>query len=205
MRNHRGMGTTAPAKAEHARGTAAHRYTHIAIVLHWVIAAGIACNLILVWLVGTLPDSATRFLVDTHKSIGLTVLGLAIMRLLWRLSHPPPPLDPAIGRLQRLGAHAAHWGLYGLIFAMPITGYIHDSAWRGAASHPLVLFGLIPFPRIWPLQHLPPHTRDHIHDLFFTFHATLAYAVYALVTLHVAGALKHQFVDRRPELQRMWP
>ena len=182
-----------------------NHYTRTAIVLHWVVAFGIACNLILVWLVGTLPDGATRALVDTHKSIGLTILGLALMRLLWRIGHKPPPLVSGLHRLERAGAHAAHWCLYALIFAMPLSGYIHDSAWRGASTHPLVLFGLIPFPRIWALQHLPPPQRDHVHDVFFAIHSTLAYALYALVALHVLGALKHQFIDRQPEIQRMWP
>ncbi len=181
------------------------RYTTTAIVLHWIVAALIAANLIIIWTLGTLPGSDTRAMIDTHKSIGLTVLGLAIMRLLWRLSHAPPAFDPALPRVQRRAAHAAHLTLYALIFAMPLSGYIHDSAWRGAASHPLRLFGLVAFPCIAPLMRLPPATRDRVHDLFFAVHANMAYALYALVALHVAGALKHQWLDRRPELQRMWP
>ena len=181
------------------------RYTRTAIVLHWAVAALIACNLVLVWTVASLPGSYTRSIIDTHKSIGLTVLGLAAMRLLWRLSHPPPLLDASLPRVEKRGAHAAHIVLYVLIFAMPISGYIHDSAWRGAASHPLRLFGLFAFPRIGPLMHLPPALRDEVHDAFFAVHANLAYVLYGLVALHVAGALKHQWLDRRPELQRMWP
>ncbi len=183
----------------------AARYTNVAIVLHWLVAVLILGNLILIWTVGSLPGSYTRSVIDTHKSIGLTVLGLAVMRLLWRLSHPLPPWDGALGRVERRAAHAVHVTLYILIFAMPLSGYIHDSAWRGAASHPLRLYGLVPFPRIAPLMHLPPATRDRVHDVFFAIHANLAYAIYVLVALHVAGALKHQWVDRRPEIQRMWP
>ncbi len=181
------------------------RYTNTAIALHWMVAALIAANLVLVWTVDRLPDAYTRSMIDTHKSFGLTVLGLAVMRLLWRWSHPPPAWDPALPRSERRAAHAAHAALYALIFAMPLSGYIHDSAWRGAAGHPLRLYGLIPFPRIGPLMHLPPASRDRVHDLFFAIHANLAYALYALVALHVAGALKHQWFDRHRELQRMWP
>ncbi len=183
---------------------AAARYTNVAVVLHWLVAALIACNLVLVWAVGSLPGVYTRAIIDTHKSFGLTILGLAIMRLLWRWSHPPPALDPSTRRVERRAAHAVHVTLYVLIFAMPLSGYIHDSAWRGAASHPLRLFGFIPFPRIAPLMDLPPHERDRVHDLFFAVHANAAYVLYALVALHVAGALKHQWIDRKPELQRMW-
>ena len=189
-----------------ARSAGSGRYTGVAIALHWLVAAGIAVNLVLVWTVGSLPGLPTRSAIDLHKSIGLTVLGLALMRLLWRWSHPPPVHDPALPALERRTAHGVHWLLYGLIFALPVSGYIHDSAWRGAETHPILLYGLVPFPRIGPIEHLPVASRDWVHTVFFAVHGYAAWVLYGLVALHVAGALKHQLLDRQPELQRMgWP
>ncbi len=179
------------------------RYTGPAIVLHWLIAAMILVNLVLGQFADSLPDSWVRPVVDTHKSIGLTVLGLAILRLLWRLTHPPPAFPPAYRRWERLAAHAAHYALYALIFLVPFTGWLHDSAWKGAAQHPLRIFWVIPWFRIGALQSLPAAEKDHAHALLFQLHQALAYVLVAIFVVHVAGALKHQFLDREPELQRM--
>ena len=92
-----------------------------------------------------------------------------------------------------------------LIFALPITGWIHDSAWKGAAANPLTLFGAIPWFRIGLIANQDPATKEQIHSVFFTFHALFADVLYALFALHVAGALKHQWFDHEKELQRMLP
>ena len=180
------------------------RYSGPAIVLHWLIAAGIVANVALAWIWPHLSDAGVRPAIDTHKSIGITVLGLAIMRLLWRLTHRPPPLPADTRRWEVGAAHSVHWLLYLLIFAMPLTGWIMDSAWKDAATHPMRLYGLVGWPRIGAVMALPPATRDRVHDLFGAAHVWLSYAVYALFVLHVAGALKHQWLDRQRELQRMW-
>ena len=181
------------------------RYTLPAIVLHWLIALGIIVNVVLMWVLDALPDPSQRPVVNLHKSIGITVLGLAIMRLLWRMTHKPPPLPEGTRRWERLAAHSAHVLLYVVIFAMPLTGWIHDSAWKDAASHPLNLFGVIPWFRIGPIQHMDPASKEQVHALFSQLHTSCAYVLYALLAAHVAGALKHQFLDRRPSLRRMWP
>ncbi len=181
------------------------RYSRLAMLFHWVIAALIIANVTLVLSVDSLPDTYERPIVDLHKSIGLTVLGLAIMRLLWRLTHPAPAYPVSYAPWERKAAHAAHIVLYLLIFAMPITGWIHDSAWKGAPGHPLNLFGVIPWFRIGAIAHQDPATKEQIHSLFSAIHVSLSYVLYAMVAVHVAGALKHQFLDRERELQRMWP
>ena len=181
------------------------RYTRLAMLFHWLIALGIVVNISLVWLVDEMPKSAERPMINTHKSIGLTVLGLAIMRVLWRWANPPPAFPKAYKRWERVSAHSAHIALYVLIFAIPLTGWIHDSAWKGAPGNPLVLFGVIPWFRIGWLAGLDPATKDVVHAQLFAVHEALGYALYALVALHVAGALKHQLIDRQPELQRMIP
>jgi cytochrome b561 len=181
------------------------RYTRVAMVLHWTVAALMILAVGLALSAEAFGDDWVRPIVDTHKSVGLTVLGLVILRLLWRAAHPAPPLPVDYGRWERTAAFAAHMGLYGLMLALPISGWLHDSAWNGAAAHPLTLYGVIPWFRIGWLADLDPATKDVVHAQLFAVHQALGYALYALVALHVAGALKHQFLDRQPELQRMTP
>ncbi len=184
----------------------ANRYTRTAMVLHWLVAVLIVGNVVLVWVLDLFPEDWVRPSIDLHKSIGLTVLGLAVLRLLWRVSATGRRL--CRGRIRRssgAGAHAAHVLLYGLIFGLPISGWIHDSAFKDAAAHPLRLFGVIPWFRIGPIMALDPVTKEQVHAVWFQIHASLAYVLYALVALHVLGALKHQFVDGEGELGRIWP
>ncbi len=181
----------------------ANRYTRTAMVLHWLIAALIICNVVLIWSVGLFPDNVVRPVIDTHKSIGITVLGLGLLRVLWRLSHRPPDLPRSYPRLERAGAHLAHVLLYVLILGLPISGWIHDSAFKDAAATPLYLFGLIPWPRIGFIMALDPAVKERVHTLWFNIHSSLAYVLYALLALHVLGALKHQFIDKEPEFGRM--
>ena len=181
------------------------RYTRTAAALHWIVAVLVIGNVVLGLAADSLPDDWIRSAVDTHKSIGFTVLGLAVLRLLWRFANPPPPMPDSYSRLERAGAHVAHWALYGLIFALPVTGWIHDSAWEGAATHPFALWGTIPHVRIGAIEALDAATRERIHATFFAFHVWFGYALYGLLALHILGALKHQLWDREPELQRMLP
>ncbi len=181
------------------------RYSGPAIILHWLVALGIVANVALAWIWPHLADARVRPAIDMHKSIGITVLGLAIMRLLWRLTHRPPPLPASYRRWEVGAAHAVHGLLYLLIFAMPLTGWIMDSAYKNAATTPMYWFGLFEWPRIAAILHMAPGPRDRIHDGFGAAHVWLSYAVYALVALHIAGALKHQWWDKHRELQRMLP
>ena len=183
----------------------AEKYSKTAMVLHWLVAVLIIGNVVLGLAAGTLPDGWVRPVVDTHKSIGITVLGLAILRLLWRAAHKPPPLPASYPAWERISAHTAHVALYLIIFGLPISGWMHDSAWNGGASHPMRLFGVVPWPRIAWLADLDPATKDRLHAELFTVHWAFGLALYGLLTLHILGALKHQFLDREPELQRMMP
>jgi cytochrome b561 len=179
------------------------RYTRIAALLHWLVAALIGVNVILGLTADWFPDDWVRPAIDTHKSVGLTVLGLVLLRILWRLSHPAPPLPASYPRLERAGAHAAHIGLYLLILLLPISGWMHDSAFKDAAAHPLRIFWVIPWFRIGPIADLDPATKEQMHSAFFALHVWAGYALYALVALHILGALKHQFIDHEPEFARM--
>ena len=179
------------------------RYTRVAVVLHWLIAVLILANIALGLSIDRVSEDLVRPVIDTHKSIGVTVLGLAAMRLLWRIGHPPPPFPVTYSRLERLGAHGAHIALDVLIFALPLTGWMHDSAWKDAAAHPMRWFNLFPFPRIGAISHVEPVAKEQLHDLLGSIHTSLAYVLIALFVAHVAGALKHQFIDKERELQRM--
>lgn len=198
-----GPGTKLPRKVKKVPIPTA-RYTRVAVVLHWLIALLILCNVALGLSFEWLPDGAVRSAVDTHKSIGITVLGLVLLRILWRLGHPPPPLPRVYARWEKIASHAAHILLYGLMLALPISGWLHDSAWKGAATHPMTLFGLIGWPRIGFIESIEPGKKEMLHTLFNTVHIYLGYALYALLALHIGGALKHQWLDRERELQRMW-
>ena len=181
------------------------RYTRVAAILHWLVALLIVINVVLgVW-ANHAPDEWVRPMIDTHKSIGITVLGLAVLRLLWRLSHPPPKLPETYARWERLAAHGAHLALYVWIFALPITGWLHDSAWKEAATHPLFLFDVVPWFRLGFVEGLDPAVKEPLHTVLGTVHFWFGYLLYGLLALHVAGALKHQWLDRQPELQRINP
>ena len=188
----------------------AQKYTRVAVLLHWTIAllmlANVALGLTVAWLPdGALSDTAIRFVIDTHKSIGITVLGLAILRVLWRLTHRPPPLPAEFSGWERAAAHAAHVALYVLIFAMPLSGWLHDSAWVAAASHPMYLYGLVQWPRIGFIMNLDAATKEQLHSQFGALHTACSYALYGVLALHIAGALKHQWIDRHSVLRRMMP
>lgn len=180
------------------------RYTKTAMLFHWVIALGIFANVALAWIWPYITDANVRPAIDTHKSIGVTLLGLAILRLLWRFGHKPPAYPPSYHGWERTASHVVHWGLYLILFAMPLTGWIMDSAYKNAATTPMYWFGTFQFPRIGFVMTLEPALRDRVHDAFGAAHSLLQWLLYLLVLIHVAAALKHQMQGEK-ELQRMWP
>ncbi|MGI9025508.1 MAG: cytochrome b [Burkholderiaceae bacterium] len=162
------------------------RYTPTAIVLHWIMALLILGALGVGWYMADLPLSPSRVrLFNYHKWAGMTILSLAAARLLWRLFHKPPPLPFDIPRWQQRIAHAVHWLLYGMFFAVPLTGW----AFTSAAGFPVVYLGLIPLPDWVPVD-------EALAELLATVHAVFAYGLAAVVALHVAAAFKHAFEDR---------
>lgn len=183
----------------------ASRYTRTAMILHWLIAVLIIVNVVLGLSADALPDDWVRPVIDTHKSIGITVLGLALLRVLWRASHRPPPLPREFPSWERMAAHVAHFLLYFVMIALPLSGWMHDSAWKAAATHPMHLFGVIPFPRIGFIMNLDPAVKEPLHDKFGALHTYLGYALYALLAMHIGGALKHELLDRHSVIKRMVP
>jgi len=183
------------------------RYTKVAIWLHWLIAVGLIVNVALAW-IWPLGDAHpaigdyVRPMINSHKSIGITILGLGVLRLLWRIGHKPPPYPATYKPWETTLSHVVHWGLYFVILAMPITGWVMDSAWDKAADNPNLYFGTFEWPRLGFIMNMPPATREWVHSTFGEAHELIAKLVYLLVALHIAGAIKHQ-VEGHRGLRRM--
>ena len=170
------------------------RYSHVAILMHWVLALAIVGSFGLGLYMADLPFSPQRLkLYNWHKWAGVTILALSALRLLWRLTHRPPG-DAPMSAWQTKAAHATHTLLYVLFFAVPLVGWAYSSA----AGFPVVWFGVLPLPDFVP-------ANKALAEAIKPWHAYLAYAMAALVLMHVAAALKHQFIDRDGLLLRMWP
>ena len=182
------------------------RYNGLAMALHWLVAALILVNIVAGLVAQSKgKDPSAQGIIDIHKSIGLTILGLVVLRLLWRWARTPPAFPRAYAPWERKAAHAAHWALYALMFLLPLTGYIHDSAWKAAPTHPIMLYGLVEFPRLAFVKALDPSTKEAVHSGFAAAHLYLGYLLYLMLGLHLLGVVKHQAIDREPELQRMLP
>ena len=177
------------------------RYTSVAVALHWAIAVLILGNIAGGVFMHNLPNaSPIKYdLYQLHKSFGLMILLLTIVRLGWRVVHAPPPLPPAIPGWRRLGARAAHWAFYGFMLVAPLTGWAMVSV--SPLEIPTYLFGVVPVP------HLPflggVADRAGMEELFAEVHESLAFAMLALLALHVGAALKHHFSDRDGVLRSM--
>lgn len=175
--------------------TPAH-YTRTAIGLHWVIALLIMAAFGLGWLMTDIPGFTMTKLkyYSWHKWLGITVFLLAVIRLLWRFFHTPPALSSHIPVWQQWAAHAVHWLLYALIFAIPLSGYFYSLA----AGVPVVYLGLVPLP-VW----LEPNIG--LANTLKQVHVILNYSLVGLLLAHVGTALKHQLIDRDGTLGRMLP
>lgn len=182
---------------------ATRRYTTVAIIFHWLIAALIFTNLVLGWRMGSAEGMSRFTLFQLHKSVGITVLALSVLRLGWRLLNPPPPYPGTMTRWERAGAHAVHLTFYLLMIGMPLTGWVIVSA--SALNIPTLLYGVVPLPHIGVVHDLPLASRHAIENGVGTSHVLLAYLFAGLIALHVAAALKHQFVERDGVLWRMVP
>jgi cytochrome b561 len=180
------------------------RYGTVAMMFHWLIALLIVCNVLGGFTFSNIlshDDPNIFMIVQIHKSIGLTVLVLSILRLVWRLMNPVPALPPMSDRLRML-ARGTHYLFYFLIIAVPLAGWLMVSA--SPAGAPTMWFGLFQVPYFDFLASLPRVDKGPIHENLETVHAVLAYSATALVVLHVAAALYHQFNRHDDVLKRMW-
>ena len=186
-----------------AAGQPSPRYTAVAVFLHWIMALGIIALAVIgltMTLVKLKPFDLFK-LYQLHKSIGITILLAAFLRLAWRLAHHPPSLPAAMSPLERKAAETSHFLLYGLLFVLPFTGWAVVSA--APLNIPTVLYGLVPWPHLPILSTL--HNKAPVEHVLARTHDYLAFALIALVTLHAAAALRHHLWLRDDVLTRMLP
>ena len=171
------------------------RYTRTAIALHWLVALVILAQIPFGWALGGIPTGtpARGWYVNLHKSVGITLGAVIVLRACWRWFHPPPALPDWMPRWERIGANAIHAGLYACMLLMPLTGYVASNFSKWGVKY----FNTIMLPP-WGVN------DERIYALFNGAHVTTSYIFLALILTHAASAVRH--ASRHDGiLQRMWP
>ncbi|MGC6500863.1 MAG: cytochrome b/b6 domain-containing protein [Henriciella sp.] len=167
------------------------RYATVAILLHWTIAAAI---LFMIWLGWNMDENEARY--QLHKSVGITILVLTVARVIWRLLNPPPAQSDGLSSWEATTSRLVHLGFYGLMIALPLTGWLLVSTER-SFDVPTVIFGMISWPDIpFPVA---------FHPVLEMVHGRMAWLVIFLLGLHVAGAIKHEMTSDEGVLKKMLP
>jgi cytochrome b561 len=162
---------------------------------HWVIVALIIVQYTLAEIAEDLPLGMEKFrILALHKSFGITILGLAVLRLLWRWTNPTPELPNTLKPYEKFLARLTHFALYVLLFAQPITGWMLSSA----SNFPVSYFGWFPLPNLVAPDKELQHLLHEVHENLFR-------AIVVLAILHIAAALKHHFWFKDDVLKRMLP
>jgi len=191
-----------------------NKYTKTAIILHWLIALGIFAMFGLGWYMTELPKDARKqmaydlfdwgiytwqlteeasprsFYFNLHKSVGITILGLVVIRILWRITHKPPALLTSYKEWERKLSTAAHHLLYLLMFALPASGLIMAMS----GKYGVMWFGL---------DFLSGSDNKAVRDFFEGAHEAIGILILVVIALHIAGALKHKFIDKDTTMERM--
>jgi len=176
------------------RGNTELRWGSVSIGLHWTIAALVLLVQVPAGLtmVALDPGTLQNVLYNVHKNTGLVIFALAVVRLGWRFAHPVPLLPVDLPAWQARAAHVTHALLYLVLFLMPITGFLYTAL----GGFPVPLFML------YDLARLVPENKP-LAEAFKLAHLTLQWVLYAVVALHVAGALQHHLVRKDGILRRM--
>lgn len=187
--------TVAEEKSSRADDPAGQKFGPVAIFLHWAIAGCIVLS-VAFGLISGYADSAevTQSTLAIHQSVGVTIFILALVRVVWRLTHPAPPLPASTPKSQKIAAALTHFTLYVILFALPVTGYVGLAA-RG---RPITIFGLFDLPNVVARSIRTSAAFQNVHN-------NLQYFLYALLIMHIGAALYHQFVMKDGLLGRMWP
>lgn len=173
----------------------ADRWGGISIALHWLTLLAIAGLVVVGFVMQELPNSPGKIQVYAlHKSVGLTVLALTVLRLLWRLAAGTPAPVPGTPRWQSFVAQATHGALYVILLAMPLSGWLYNSA----SGFPLKWFGLFALPKLSGYD-------AGVKAFALAAHEWLFIALAVIVAVHAAAALKHHYLDRDATLSRMLP
>lgn len=176
----------------------ADRYGAIAQLFHWVIVALIVTQFVLASRAEAAEEARQLLQLDrilaTHRSVGMTIFMLAILRLIWRFSNPVPAPAPTTKPWQARLAGIVHWALYALILLTPLAGWLMSSAKSGSVAW----FGWFTFPDLIAPDEARFEQLEELHEL-------LATSIFALAILHILAALKHHFIDKDNVLRRMLP
>jgi cytochrome b561 len=179
------------------------RFSYVAIFFHWVVAALILANILIAWQFRSIHGALGSAILQIHKSIGITILLLSVLRLMWRLLNPPPPFAITMQSWEKGATKIVERSFYFIMFAMPLTGWAIVSA--SSLPTPITLFGVVHWPYIPSLGTLPFDQKLRMYGLSAAAHHLLASITYALFALHLLAALRHQFLKRDAVLTRMIP
>ena len=173
------------------------KYSKVAIAFHWIIALLVISNIGLAELTEDFakPDRAPY--MDLHKAFGICVLFLTLARLGWRWTHPRPRLPSKLAPWETLLAKGAHFLFYLLLIGLPLGGWLWMSTYGQQAA--VSMFGLFNMPV------LPVEGNTMLGDAVHEGHELGGKVMFVLILLHISAALKHQFIDKLPFIQRMWP
>ena len=173
----------------------ADRYSSTMQALHWLTAVLMFAVLPLAWAMVEAPRTAPgrELLFTLHKSVGITILVLAALRLLWRATRPVPAEPANIPAWMAVSGRVSHWLSYAVLLLMPISGYVLSSA----GGNPVSYFGLFDLPAL-------PNNPD-VRSAAVTVHLTLQWAVYALIAVHLAATAWHVGIRRDGLLDRELP
>jgi len=191
------------------------KYTNVAIALHWLIGIAILFMFILGWFMTELPKSAPKttsfdifnlglviwevakeespraFYFNLHKSIGLSILMLIVLRMYWRFTHRPPAFLNSMKLWEKRLAKATHHSLYLLMFLIPLSGIIMSAG----SKYGIKWFGI---------KVIPGFDDKAIRELFLEFHGIFGLLLLLLLIFHIIGAMKHSIIDKDGTLRRMW-
>jgi cytochrome b561 len=181
--------------SRHPGSDAPERYGAVAIALHWLIAVLILGQILFGWYLQEIPRGTPMrgFYVNLHKSTGLTIALLILVRLGWRLAHPPPPLPSFVPAWERVASRISHLALYVCMLVMPSSGYVASNFSK---------FGV----KLFNVILLPPWGIDdkRIYAVFNTTHVVTSYLFVGLIALHVLAAVHHA-LRHDGVFGRMWP
>lgn len=170
------------------------RYNRVAITLHWLIALGVIWQIAIGWSMIDIPKNPPGLRVqwfNFHKSIGLTLGMLILLRIVWRITHGTPPLPDHMPSWQKLASKISHWGLYACMIVMPVSGYLGSSF----TKYPIVYFG-------YKLPHWGWDAPAY-KEICSQVHYAAVIVFMTLIAIHIAAAIKHM-IAKDGVVQRMW-
>lgn len=170
-------------------------YSRGAVILHWLIAVLIVANFLIAILSEDMAKEDRMAMMANHKAIGITILGLTVLRIIWRFLRPAPPLVETLKAWEAALAKVTHALLYFLMLAIPLSGWGMVSG----KGNPVSLFGLFNVPA------LPVGPDKATNDVFHELHEVFAMLMLLLFVIHVAAAIKHKVVDKDGTMARMAP